>query len=273
MEEQTVYIEEQTVNHIWLWIAALFVALLTLIFSLRSARQSWETEAEKEPVRPIIQQPQESFSRTVNSVKPAVVTINTISLEVKTGGVTRPRTYEQIGSGFIVNPQGYIITNFHVVADADEIKVTRYDGHHHHFYDAEVVALHPDLDLAIIQISGKNHFPTAALGNSNRSKVGDWVLAIGSPFGLDQSVTFGIISATRQSLIINNVEYKDLIQTDACINPGNSGGPLVNVEGQVIGVNTALSNSPQIVEDMGFSIPSNKVKRALEQNNIAYVKG
>jgi S1-C subfamily serine protease len=273
MKEKTVYREEHTADHLWLWMAALFVGLLTLIFSLRSARVGLGIETEEEPMRPGIQKPQESFSRTVRSVKPAVVSINTINLETAMGGMAGPRTYEQIGSGFLVNPHGYIITNFHVVADADEIKVTRFDGHHHHFYDAEVVALHPNVDMAIIKISGENPFPTAALGNSNRTKVGDWVLAIGSPFGLDQSVTFGIVSATRQSLVINSVEYKDLIQTDASINPGNSGGPLVNMHGEVIGVNTALSNSPQIVEDMGFSIPSNKVKKVLEQDNIAYVKG
>lgn len=265
----------------WVFVSA---ALIVLIISWMLVRPAKEKEAEdifnsQSPIanrqssnpsgQLVARYMRESFSAAVSSIKPAVVSISSLHLPGETGN---PRTYQEIGSGFFVNPKGFILTNYHVVVDADEIKVTRFAGGHSHFYDARVVGLYPQIDLAVLKVNGKSPFPVAVLGNSDRSKVGDWVLAIGSPFGLDQSVTSGIISATRQSLFIGGAEYKDLIQTDAAINPGNSGGPLANIRGEVIGVNTAIAASPQVTADIGFAIPVNKVKALLDSVGVAYVR-
>ncbi len=224
----------------------------------------------------------ESFSGAVATIRPAVVSISSFhtpgdggpvpdtARQFNGNGNGAARTYRQIGSGFFINHNGHIVTNYHVTAHATEIKVTRYDGDHGHIYDATLIAENPDLDLAILKVDGKESFPSALLGESRHMRTGDWVLAVGSPFGLDQSVTAGIISATRQSLFIQGVEYTDLIQTDAPINPGNSGGPLVNAKGEVIGINTAISTDPNLTADIGFAIPIEKVRQELDQRGIHY---
>lgn len=223
----------------------------------------------------------ESFSTAVLTIKPAVVSITAFHFPADGGkpmpvaavpGTPGARAYQQMGSGFFINHQGHILTNYHVTANAAEIKVSRHDGDHTHFYDAELVAEFPDIDLAVLKVTGREAFPSALLGQSRNMQVGDWVLAVGSPFGLDQSVTAGIVSATRQSLFIQGVEYKDLIQTDAPINPGNSGGPLVNIKGEVIGINTAISASPKLTADIGFAVPIEKIRRALESRGIRYMR-
>lgn len=261
------------------WIPV-FIAVIVLVISWMLVRPQKENEREnffnRQAVNPqgqlVARYMQESFSAAINTIKPAVVSISSLYLQKGTGNFGNSRSYQEIGSGFFLNSQGFILTNYHVVAGADEIKITRFNGDHSYFYDARVVGLYPEIDLAILKVDGKAAFPVVVFGNSDKSKVGDWVLAIGSPFGLDQSVTSGIISAARQSLFIGGVEYKDLIQTDAAINPGNSGGPLVNVRGEVIGVNTAITSSPQITADIGFAIPSNKVKNLLNSVGVAYVR-
>ena len=212
----------------------------------------------------------ESFSTLVNTVKTSVVSISSLHIADPAGTNFPGRSYQEIGSGVVINPDGFIITNYHVVVDAEEIKVTRFDNDHNHFYDAQIVGLYPEIDLAILKVDSISPFPYAVFGDSDRMNVGDWILAIGSPFGLDQSVTTGIISAKRQSLFINGAEYKDLLQTDASINPGNSGGPLVNIDGDVIGINTAISDSPEITNDIGFAIPSNNVTQLLDSAGVAY---
>ncbi len=222
----------------------------------------------------------ESFATAVMTIKPAVVSITAFhlpadgrrSIPAAAPGAPGRRAYQQMGSGFFINHQGHILTNYHVTANAAEIKVSRHDGDHTHFYDAEVVAEVPEIDLAVIKVSGREAFPSALLGHSRGMQVGDWVLAVGSPFGLDQSVTAGIVSATRQSLFIQGVEYTDLIQTDAPINPGNSGGPLVNIKGEVIGINTAISASPKLTADIGFAVPIEKIRKALEARGIRYMR-
>jgi S1-C subfamily serine protease len=213
----------------------------------------------------------ESFSAAVKTVLPSVVSI--CAFQVKEGGAqgaAGQQTFQEMGSGVIINPDGYVLTNYHVVVDADEIKVTHFDGDHRHVYDAQLAGTYPDVDLAIVKIQSKERFSAAMLGNSNKAMVGDWVIAIGSPFGLDQSVSAGIVSATRQTVIINGVQFRDLLQTDASISPGNSGGPLVNIRGEVIGISTAIPASPQLSEDIGFCVPSNAAMEVLDEAGIPF---
>lgn len=164
-----------------------------------------------------------------------------------------PRSFEQrgLGTGVIVSEDGYIVTNNHVVAEADEVKVTLSDERQ---FTARVVGVDKPTDLAVLKIDGDRLQP-AKWGRSTSLEVGDWVLAIGSPFGLDQTVTAGIISATGRANV-GITEYEDFIQTDAAINPGNSGGPLVNLQGEVIGINTAIASRNGGSMGVGFAIPS-----------------
>lgn len=158
-----------------------------------------------------------------------------------------------LGTGVIVSEDGYIVTNNHVVRGADEVTVTLSDERS---LKAQIVGTDAKTDLAVLKVEGKNLVP-AAFGDSDKMEVGQWVVAIGSPFGLDQTVTAGIISAKGRHMRI--AEYEDFIQTDAAINPGNSGGPLVNMQGQVIGINTAIASRTGGYMGVGFSIPSNMV--------------
>lgn len=169
----------------------------------------------------------------------------------------RPQREKSLGSGFIISDQGYILTNNHVVAGADEIKVRLSDGRE---FKGEVKGSDDKLDLALVKIDAKDHLPVASLGNSDQIKVGEWVMAIGNPFGLAQTVTAGIVSATGR--VIGSGPYDDFIQTDASINPGNSGGPLFSTGGKVIGINTAIVTGGQ---GIGFAIPINMAKEVLPQ--------
>lgn len=171
---------------------------------------------------------------------------------------------EALGSGFIVDPRGYIITNNHVVEKADKIWVkltTDPDGDQGH--PATVVGVDKDTDIAVLKINVGHPLPTVKMGNSDGVQVGDWALAIGIPFNLSQTVTAGIISAKNRSIPtrgpIGAGEFQHFIQTDAAINPGNSGGPLLNMKGQVIGVNTAIYTQSAGNEGIGFAMPSNTV--------------
>ncbi len=143
-----------------------------------------------------------------------------------------------MGSGFVIDPKGIILTNRHVVADAQEISIKFADGREVHA-TANDIKTDPRTDIAIINVKDAGHLDAIRTGNSDEVEVGDWVLAIGSPFGLDMTVTAGIISAKGRG--IQKTEREDYIQTDAAINPGNSGGPLLNLDGEVIGINTAIS--------------------------------
>ncbi len=163
-----------------------------------------------------------------------------------------------MGSGFIVDSRGYLLTNRHVIRGASEIIVTL-EGKKK--YRAKVVWEDPKTDIAILKIDG-GKFPVAAMGNSSSLEVGDWVLAIGNPFGLTQTITAGIVSAKGRS-DMGILDYEDFIQTDAAINPGNSGGPLVNIDGQVIGMNTAILSRSGGYMGIGFAIPINLVKQVL----------
>jgi len=160
-----------------------------------------------------------------------------------------------MGSGVIVSPDGYILTNNHVVRNADEIKVTLPDKRS---FKAKIVGTDKESDIAVIRIDAKN-LPTASLGDSDKLRVGEIVVAVGNPFGLNKTVTSGIVSAKGRTNV-GIIDYEDFIQTDAAINPGNSGGPLVNIKGQVIGINTAIASRSGGYQGIGFAIPSNSVK-------------
>lgn len=170
-----------------------------------------------------------------------------------------PRGFEQrgVGSGFVMNRDGYILTNNHVVEDADQIKVKLTNGKE---YDGKIIGRDPKTDLALIKIKASSDLQPLNLGNSDDLKVGSWVIAVGSPFGLEQTVTAGIVSAKGR--VIGSGPYDNFIQTDASINPGNSGGPLINMKGEVVGINTAIIASGR---GIGFAIPINMAKEIAPQ--------
>jgi serine protease Do len=162
-----------------------------------------------------------------------------------------------LGSGFIIDKDGFIVTNNHVIENAEKIKVKLKDGKE---YNAEIIGRDTSTDLALIKVPSGNNLPVIAFGDSNSLKVGQWVVAIGSPFGLEQTVTAGILSAKGR--VIGSGPYDNFLQTDASINPGNSGGPLIDMQGQVVGINTAIIASGQ---GIGFAIPINLAKGIIEQ--------
>lgn len=171
-----------------------------------------------------------------------------------------PRKMQALGSGFIISPDGFIVTNNHVIKDADKVSVTLQDGT---VLPARIVGRDSRTDLAVIKIDGKTPFPTVAFGDSDKARVGDRVLAIGNPFGLSGTVTNGIVSSRGRD--INHGLYDDYIQTDASINRGNSGGPLFDLDGQVIGINTAIYSSSGGSIGIGFAIPANDARGVIEQ--------
>ncbi|MBW2098222.1 MAG: DegQ family serine endoprotease [Deltaproteobacteria bacterium] len=173
-----------------------------------------------------------------------------------------PRKFRQRGqgSGFIISKDGYILINNHVVGDADLIKVKLSDGRE---FKAKVIGTDPQSDVAVIKIDATN-LPVLRLGDSDKLEVGEWVIAIGNPFGLSQTVTVGVVSAKGRSRIGIN-DYEDFIQTDAAINPGNSGGPLVNIHGEAVGMNTAIFSRSGGYMGIGFAIPINMAKAIKDQ--------
>jgi serine protease Do len=164
-----------------------------------------------------------------------------------------PRKYHQqgLGSGFIISEDGYILTNNHVVGDVDKITVGLQDGRT--FTDAKLIGTDPESEVALIKVDGHN-FPVLPLGDSSKADIGDWVIAIGNPFGLNETVTVGVISAVGRSNV-HIAAYENFIQTDAAINPGNSGGPLIDLDGRVIGINTAILSESGGYMGIGFAIP------------------
>ena len=174
-------------------------------------------------------------------------------------GEQPPREFKRPGegSGFIVDPSGYIVTNSHVVEGADTIKVVLKDETQ---YTAEIIGLDPTTDIALIKVQPQKKLPAIVLGSSDELRVGEWVAAIGSPFGLEYTVTAGIVSAKGR--VIGSGPYDDFIQTDASINPGNSGGPLINMKGEVVGINTMIIAGGQ---GIGFAIPIDQAKGIIDQ--------
>lgn len=171
-----------------------------------------------------------------------------------------PQRQNGVGSGFIIDNKGTILTNYHVVNNAQKVSVTLSDGKS---YDAKVIGKDEKTDIAVIKIDAGRDLPAVALGDSDRLEVGEWVMAIGNPFGLDHTVTSGIVSAKGRQ--IGAGPYDNFIQTDASINPGNSGGPLLNLRGEVVGINTAIFSQSGGNIGIGFAIPTNSVKDLLPQ--------
>jgi serine protease Do len=216
-----------------------------------------------------------AFSNVAKAVGPAVVHLNVVEKAQQQSGRNldlgfgfqfpdpfggRAVPQRQAGSGVIVNSNGYIVTNNHVVGNATRIEVKLSNGQ---TYQGKVVGTDPQTDLAVIKIEATG-LPSAALGDSDALEQGDWVVAVGSPFGLEQTITAGIVSATGRRLA-GASPYDAFIQTDASINPGNSGGPLVNLRGQVVGINTLIFTRSGGSQGVGFSIPSSMVKKVYEQ--------
>lgn len=175
----------------------------------------------------------------------------------------RERTEKSLGSGFIIDNEGYIVTNNHVVEGADQIIVRLHDGRE---FEATVQGHDPNTDLALIKIDTGEKLASLPLGNSDELEIGSWVIAVGSPFGLEQTVTAGIISAKGR--VIGSGPYDNFLQTDASINPGNSGGPLIDMEGRVIGINTAIVRGGQ---GIGFAIPINMARDIVDQLKVSGV--
>ncbi|NLL36400.1 MAG: DegQ family serine endoprotease [Fretibacterium sp.] len=169
------------------------------------------------------------------------------------------------GSGFIVSKDGQILTNNHVIEGVDKISVTLADGKS---YPAKVLGKDPTFDLAVIKITPKGDLPVLELGDSDETEVGEWVVAIGNPYGLEHTVTVGVVSAKNRSIHAQNVNFDGFIQTDAAINPGNSGGPLLNMEGKVVGINTAIL---PFAQGLGFAVPVNMAKQIMD-DLVAYGK-
>ena len=164
---------------------------------------------------------------------------------------------KSLGSGFIISKDGYILTNNHVVKDAEDIKITLTSKNE---YEAKIIGSDEDMDIALLKIEAKEDLPVVRLGDSDRLEIGEWVVAIGNPFGLEHTVTAGIVSAKWRP--IGQGPYDSFIQTDASINPGNSGGPLLNIRGEVVGINTAITAEGQ---GIGFAIPINMVKEVMAE--------
>src|SRR5712692_1838850 len=225
-----------------------------------------------------------TFAAIVNKVEPAVVNISTTQVIEHKRGPRVPRGQQQdpfqdffdrffdfpdqgptaersLGSGVIVDKSGYILTNNHVVEQATKIQV-QLNGESTR-YTAKLIGTDEETDLAVIRIDAHRELPVAKLGNSDGVQVGDWVLAIGSPFGLQATVTAGIISAKDRGGI--GQQFQRFLQTDAAINPGNSGGPLVDLAGEVIGINTAIITGSRGYEGVGFALPSNTAINVYDQ--------
>ena len=243
------------------------IIFLTIIFSLSSLNQSYSRTVP------------ESFADLAEKLMPSVVNISTSTTVVtksnplpfqfppgspfgdmfKEFGDPQERQSAALGSGFIIDEKGIVITNNHVIQDADDI-IVRVNGDQE--FKAKVLGADPLMDIAVLQLETNEKFIPVAFGDSDKARIGDWVIAIGNPFGLGGTVTAGIISARNRSIGLSR--YEDFIQTDASINSGNSGGPLFDMEGNVIGINTAILGRNGSI-GIGFSIPSNSAQIVIDQ--------
>jgi len=257
-------------------VIAAMLAMFPLTASMATAQQSENHEAGLKAA----EQMSQAFEHAANEIKQSVVAISS-RRRVTTGGNASqiPEQFRRffgedffenfgpfqnpgegfvqqgMGTGFIVSEDGYILTNNHVVEDADEVTVVTHDQRR---YDAEIVGTDPRTDVAVLKIEAEPLKP-AKLGDSDNLRVGRWVIAVGSPFGLQSTITAGIVSATGRSRV-GIADYEDFIQTDAAINPGNSGGPLVNLRGEVVGMNAAIFTRTGGAMGVGFAIPINMAK-------------
>ena len=256
-------------------------ALIVLAFLLVAAAPAWaqrSAEPRPDPHR-LLRGLEDAFAAVADRATPAVVNVSTVPR--KTGGSTPPDDVERFreffgddfyeryfkrrredvrasGSGVIVDSKGYILTNHHVIENAHEIIVRLSDSRK---FTARLIGRDAKTDLAVLKVDASGPLPAAELGDSDRLRVGQWAIAIGNPFGLDRTVTVGIVSATARTRV-GVATYESFIQTDASINPGNSGGPLLNLDGKVIGINTAIVAAGQ---GIGFSIPINMARDVMRQ--------
>ena len=236
----------------------LCVVPLLLSYVIGSGRA--ETISVDSPGIRMLEEIQTVMTELAEQTKPSVVNLFPITRagRLREGPGERMPNASGSGSGLIVDRDGHIVTNNHVIGDATEIEVRFSD---HTKLIAHVVGKDPDTDLAVLKVTTNRPLSSARFGDSAGVKVGQWVLAVGNPFGLDQTVTLGVVSGIGRENI-NLSRYENFIQTDASINPGNSGGPLFNLRGEVIGINTAIINFAQ---GIGFAIPSNTAKQVIEQ--------
>src|SRR5438128_2083108 len=252
------------------------LALLLIVLSTLPAYAEPRTQPTLDP-RALLHALEEAFTTVADRVTPAVVNVSTVPR--KQSAEETPERFREFfgeefyerffrrrpredtrasGSGVTVDPRGYILTNNHVIENAQDITVRLSDGRK---FTAKLVGRDPKTDLAVLKVEAPSPLPAAELGDSDHLRVGQWAIAIGNPFGLDRTVTVGIISATARNRV-GVATYENFIQTDASINPGNSGGPLLNLDGKVIGINTAIVAAGQ---GIGFSIPINQAKEVMRQ--------
>ena len=240
------------------WPRLVTASLCAMLFL--AAPQGFSEAAQESDGKRLVDQIQGVFMDLADRVKPAVVNIAPVSATVRSGENPRERNPNSsgTGSGVIVDKRGLIVTNNHVVGDAKEVEVRLSTRHK---FIGQVIGRDPDTDLAIVQVATDHDLPTVPFGDSSKVRVGQWVLAVGNPFALDRTVTLGVVSGLERDAVRLS-RYEAFIQTDASINPGNSGGPLFNVNGEVIGINTAIINFAQ---GIGFAIPSNMVLQVVDQ--------
>ena len=255
---------------LWRWVSSVvgFLALVATIALVSNASFGRPSTAPLWTDRPIIPAPvalgSAPWVELAKQLKPAVVNINTKRIEegqpeLQFFGTFPPHAERSLGSGFVINPDGYVVTNDHVVDNAAEIRIKLSDGRE---FTATVVGRDPKSDLALLKIDATG-LPVIPLGDSADVQVGEPVMAIGNPFGLEQTVTTGIVSATGR--VIGAGPYDDFIQTDASINPGNSGGPLISTRGQAIGINAAIATASGGSNGIGFAIPISPAKVVIGQ--------
>lgn len=263
---------------------AIPIAVISIVFLIGVSPKSVQADVPK-----VLQELDQAMVQVAQNVTPAVVNISsTKKAAVGPGGEKEPFSKDfpfheffgdeffkqfkqrprpestpmrvQMGSGSIVSPDGIILTNAHVVKDMDDITVTLPGKK---TYKAKLIGADPESDIAVIKIDAKG-LPTAKFGDSSKLKVGEVVMAVGNPFGLNGTVTQGIVSATGRTHV-GILDYEDFIQTDAAINPGNSGGPLVNIQGDIVGVTTAIATRSGGYQGIGFAIPSNAAKLVMDE--------
>lgn len=278
--EQTTVQESAILKKLRIWIASLAVGCLVAGIGIGAILSGQPTVAQNEAQ--IARTPEAlsaSFAEIAKRVEPAVVNIETLTAapevvekdDVEEEGARNPlldmfrrqvrRPTRGVGSGFIVSSKGYILTNEHVIEGASRITVGLQSGEK---YRGTIVGIDEETDVAVVKIEAPHDLPTVTLGDSNAAQVGDWVLAMGSPFGLDQTVTAGIISKKeRETPYFGN--FQRFLQTDAAINRGNSGGPLVNMRGEVIGINSQIATSTGDYNGIGFALPANEAQFVYQQ--------
>ncbi len=256
-------------------LVSISVALVTLVALPVTAlgappARLWTEKPTVEPLDPDAPVSMSAFSRLSKALSPAVVNISTVRRVGRGGGGGHPlgplfgspeRQGRGLGTGFIIHADGYALTNRHVIAGASQIEVKLLNGN---VYQATVVGEYQPLDIALLEFEPTETLTVAPLGGSEELQIGEWVIAIGNPFGLDHTVTAGIVSAKGRREVQPGREpmYANFIQTDASINPGNSGGPLINIRGEVIGINTAINAAGQ---GIGFAVPIDMIKTIVPQ--------